>query len=51
MEGHIPYEGNQIYYKHIFTNINAPTIIFLHDSLGCVQLWRDFPLKHQELTQ
>jgi pimeloyl-ACP methyl ester carboxylesterase len=22
-----------------------PTIIFLHDSLGCVQLWRDFPDK------
>jgi pimeloyl-ACP methyl ester carboxylesterase len=25
-------------------NVSAsPTIIFLHDSLGCVQLWRDFP--------
>src|SRR5688500_15839784 len=24
---------------------NSPTIIFLHDSLGCVQLWRDFPQK------
>lgn len=21
-----------------------PTIIFLHDSLGCVELWRDFPI-------
>jgi pimeloyl-ACP methyl ester carboxylesterase len=21
----------------------APTIIFLHDSLGCIRLWRDFP--------
>ena len=21
----------------------APTIIFLHDSLGCIKLWRDFP--------
>ncbi len=22
-----------------------PTIIFLHDSLGCIELWRDFPVK------
>jgi pimeloyl-ACP methyl ester carboxylesterase len=22
---------------------NAPTLVFLHDSLGCIQLWRDFP--------
>ena len=27
-----------------------PTIIFLHDSLGCIQLWRDFPKKLGELT-
>lgn len=24
---------------------DVPTIIFLHDSLGCIQLWRDFPAK------
>lgn len=24
---------------------NSPTIIFLHDSLGCTKLWRDFPEK------
>ncbi|MEQ8686982.1 MAG: alpha/beta hydrolase [Imperialibacter sp.] len=23
--------------------LGAPTIIFLHDSLGCIDLWRDFP--------
>lgn len=28
-----------------------PTIIFLHDSLGCIELWRDFPQKLGELTQ
>jgi pimeloyl-ACP methyl ester carboxylesterase len=22
---------------------NAPTIVFLHDSLGCIAVWRDFP--------
>lgn len=30
---------------------NRPTIIFLHDSLGCIELWRDFPQKLGNLTQ
>lgn len=28
-----------------------PTIVFLHDSLGCIALWRDFPKKLGDLTQ
>lgn len=28
----------------------APTIVLLHEGLGCVQLWRDFPNQLQELT-
>jgi len=28
----------------------APTIVFLHDSLGCIELWRDFPKKLAEST-
>ncbi|MBS1636128.1 MAG: alpha/beta hydrolase [Bacteroidetes bacterium] len=27
-----------------------PTIVFLHDSLGCTDLWRDFPQKIAEQT-
>jgi len=27
-----------------------PTIIFLHDSLGCIELWRDFPKKIGQFT-
>ncbi|MFA0961568.1 alpha/beta fold hydrolase [Roseivirga sp. BDSF3-8] len=27
-----------------------PTIVFLHDSLGCIRLWRDFPQKLGEVT-
>lgn len=27
-----------------------PTLVFLHDSLGCTQLWRDFPIKLAEAT-
>ncbi|MDT0538573.1 alpha/beta hydrolase [Croceitalea sp. P059] len=30
---------------------DRPTIIFLHDSLGCIKLWRDFPEKIGELTK
>ena len=30
---------------------DGPTIIFLHDSLGCIRLWRDFPEKLGELTK
>lgn len=30
---------------------DRPTIIFLHDSLGCIELWRDFPQKLAETTK
>lgn len=29
--------------KIVETDPELPTIIFLHDSLGCIKLWRDFP--------
>jgi hypothetical protein len=22
---------------------NQPTLVFLHEGLGCIELWRDFP--------
>ncbi|WP_247666410.1 alpha/beta fold hydrolase [Aquimarina sp. MMG015] len=31
-------------------NLSKPTIIFLHDSLGCIELWRDFPNKIKKST-
>ena len=34
-----------IAYKYNRTFPGRPTLIFLHDSLGCIQLWRDFPEK------
>ncbi len=41
-------DGKRIY-TELYTNYeNRPTIIFLHDSLGCSQLWRDFPSKLAE---
>lgn len=29
---------------------NRPTLVFLHDSLGCVELWRDFPAKLSQVA-
>lgn len=43
--------GNVIYVETINSFKDKPTIVFLHDSLGCVELWRDFPEKVSEATQ
>ena len=39
-----------IYYYHHEINPAKPTLIFLHDSLGSTQLWRDFPKEVAEKT-
>lgn len=38
-----------IYFQNKYPD--KPTLVFLHDSLGCVQLWRDFPEKLAEASQ
>ncbi|HRP40482.1 MAG TPA: alpha/beta hydrolase [Chitinophagales bacterium] len=42
---------NEIAVKRIGNYQHNPTIIFLHDSLGCIELWRDFPEKLSALTR
>lgn len=42
---------SEIAVKRIDTFPNRPTIVFLHDSLGCIDLWRDFPERVGALTQ
>lgn len=42
---------SEIAVKRIDTYPNRPTIVFLHDSLGCISLWRDFPERVGALTQ
>lgn len=46
--------------REIYSNIavehykafpGKPTIVFLHDSFGCIQLWKDFPQKLGELAR
>lgn len=41
---------DKIAFKKIEGNPDKSTIIFLHDSLGSIELWRDFPDKLAQLT-
>ncbi|MEG1591419.1 alpha/beta fold hydrolase [Chryseobacterium sp.] len=47
----IDVKGKNLFIKFNNSFENKPTIVFLHDSLGSVQLWRDFPEKLAEATQ
>ncbi|WBV54012.1 alpha/beta fold hydrolase [Chryseobacterium gambrini] len=52
MEGRIiNVNGKKLYIEYQKTFENKPTIVFLHDSLGCTQLWRDFPEKLVSQTE
>ncbi len=35
---------------HYHNYSGRPAIVFLHESLGCIELWRDFPKKLGEIT-
>ncbi|MFC6095515.1 alpha/beta fold hydrolase [Flavobacterium qiangtangense] len=41
----IEVHGKMLYAEFFHNQKDRPTLVFLHDSLGCVQLWRDFPEK------
>jgi len=40
----------KIWMKRIDNYPGQPVIVFLHDSFGCIELWRDFPEKLSEMT-
>ncbi len=42
--------GARLKIKQITVAKDRPLIVFLHDSLGCIELWRDFPAKLGEAT-
>ncbi len=45
--------GSEIFTKHITqhaTGANAPTLVFLHEGLGSIDLWREFPRELCEAT-
>ncbi|QEC45955.1 alpha/beta hydrolase [Pseudobacter ginsenosidimutans] len=43
--------GVSISVQEFKTGSTLPTIIFLHDSLGCISLWRSFPQELGQLAQ
>lgn len=43
--------GKNLYVEFDNAHKSRPTLVFLHDSLGCVQLWRYFPAKLATDTQ
>lgn len=47
----IDLNGKSIYVTYQNPFPGRPTLVFLHDSLGSVQLWRDLPEKLAEATQ
>lgn len=47
----IDVKGKNLFIKFNNSFENKPTIVFLHDSLGSTQLWRDFPERLAEATQ
>ena len=48
----ISFKGRRIFTKFYVEKIetNKPTIVFLHEALGSVAQWRDFPNKISEIT-
>lgn len=49
MENQLAY-FNGVAYSHFVYDLERPTMVFLHDSLGCIELWRDFPEKLAKVT-
>jgi len=41
---------SEIAYKKSVIDSQKKWVVFLHDSLGCIELWKDFPEKFQEMT-
>lgn len=50
MQFHLKTPTGELYISKHDNDPDRPTIIFLHDSLGSAELWRDFPRKLGELT-
>jgi len=51
MHSQLNFLEGKIHFYQLSKFKNQPTLIFLHDSLGCVELWRDFPMILAELTK
>lgn len=50
MVNYLNIDGATLAVQEVRIGEGGPTIIFLHDSLGSIELWRDFPAKLGEAT-
>jgi pimeloyl-ACP methyl ester carboxylesterase len=50
IEEEIQLDGFTLHLSHTLGEPGRPTLVFLHDSLGCTVLWRDFPAALGEAT-
>lgn len=46
----IDVHGQKLFIQYEYVQDKKDTLVFLHDSLGCIQLWRDFPKQLAEVT-
>jgi pimeloyl-ACP methyl ester carboxylesterase len=51
MQFHLKTSTGELHVVKYGNYAERPTIVFLHESLGSVELWRDFPKKLEELTK
>ena len=51
MQPKIKFSLEAIAIKRVGNYPDRPTIVLLHDSLGCIELWRDFPEKLSEVAK
>ncbi len=43
LDGRLALDDGEIEYRRIEGGPDRPTLVFLHEGLGCAALWRDFP--------
>ena len=51
MMEHLSINGVNLEIKRISGDTDLPTLVLLHEGLGCIDMWRDFPEKLAKLTK
>ena len=51
MNGLIEIEGRKLEIDHQISDPTRPTLVFLHEGLGCVAMWRNFPREVAAVTR
>lgn len=49
-QGFLEADGRRLEYRWVGRRSAAPTLVFLHEGLGCLDAWRDFPDRVAEAT-